>query len=179
MSQGTIVTRAVLALALGGSAVACGQPPLSPAGAAGVLGSSSSRVSGNTVPGTYELSFLMEQFPGGLQPIDSTLEVGRYLVLKATVRDGGGLLATQGSVTFEYCSARGAPAPKASCEAGAGSWKRHMTMKLDASGFPPLAGWGACSTPRSIGFRFRYAAQGSTIPSGTSAARDATWVATF
>jgi hypothetical protein len=116
----------------------------------------------------------MEQV-GGLQPIDSTLNVGRYLVLQANVRDAAGMPAKVGTVTFEYCSVKGAAAPKASCESGAGTWKRHLSVKLDPSGFSPLVGWGACSTARSIGFRFRYAAQGSAVANGTSAARDATW----
>ncbi len=166
----------IIAAVLGAVSVAgCGQTPLSPAAPAAALSSGAASDQLGALSATYELGFLMEA-PGGLQPIESTLNVGRYLVLKATVRDGAGLLATKGSVTFEYCSAKGAPAPKASCESGSGSWKHHMSMKLDPSGFPPLSGWGACSTARSIGFRFRYASQGSPVASGTSAARDATWV---
>jgi hypothetical protein len=120
------------------------------------------------------ISFLSDGASGPLA--NDTLNVGQSLALKATVTDAAGQLATQGAVAFEYCSLKGEPAPKARCESGPGAWKHHMTMRMDESGFPPQVYWGACSSPRSIGFRFRYTARGSAIAAATSASKDATWV---
>jgi hypothetical protein len=161
----------VVLLAAGSAATCSGESPVvpSPPSVAGDL----SAQGGASASGTYVISFLSD---GGGPLVNDMLNVGQSLALKATVTDAAGQLATQGAVAFEYCSLKGEPAPKARCESGPGAWKHHMTMRMDESGFPPQVHWGACSTPRSIGFRFRYMARGSAIAAGTSASKDATWV---
>lgn len=126
------------------------------------------------VPGSYEISFMREA-PGGLQPVaaDGHVPVGTYVVLKSEVRNAAGVRATSGTVTYEFCSLGGEPAPRAACEGGGGSWRRHLSVRVDPIG--SLVGWGACSTPRAIGFRFRYSGKGNGIASGTSPSKDVTW----
>jgi hypothetical protein len=46
-------------------------------------------------------------------------------------------------------------------------------MAVDPIG--SLSGVGACSSPRTIGFRFSYVGRGSGIASGVSQSRDFTW----
>jgi hypothetical protein len=124
--------------------------------------------------GSYVLSFLKETSTGLVAAAD-TEPVGTYLVLKSEVKDAFGNVAQSGSVTYEYCWSHGNYAPTAVCNSGAGSWRRHMTMAIDPVG--QLSGFGSCSTPRSIGFRFTFAGRSSGIASGVSEARDFTWVA--
>jgi len=139
------------------------------------------------VLGTYELSFLRHNS----QPIlDSTLFVGEELVLKAHVEDSFQSPALRGSVTFQVCSRRGGkslfrmdPAPSHECDVeGTGSWISLITMKLSAETCPGAEPGNACvnfgliSSPRTIGFRFRYTEQGSGIASAISQPKDATWV---
>jgi hypothetical protein len=128
-----------------------------------------------SLPGTYVLSFMIET-SSGLGPIADGIAAptGTYLVLKSEVRDNGGTLATVGSVTYEYCWSRGNYAPKSTCDSGAGSWRRLFSMSIDPVG--QLAGFGSCSTPRSIGFRFTYAGRKSGISDGVSASKDFTWI---
>ena len=141
---------------------------------------------GKGVPGTYELSFLTHNG----QPIpESTLFVGEELVLKAHVEDSLQSPALSGSVTFQVCSRRGRslfqmdPAPSSECDVeGTGTWISLITMKVDAGTCPGAGPGNACVTfgsirsPRTIGFRFRYAAQGSGITNGISQPEDASWV---
>jgi hypothetical protein len=139
------------------------------------------------VVGIYELSFLTHNN----QPIpDSTLFVGEELVLKAHVEDSFQSPALRGSVTFQVCSRRGGrslfqmdPAPSSECDVeGTGSWISLITMKVDAGTCPGAGPGNACvnfgSIPssRTIGFRFRYAAQGSGIANAISQPKDASWV---
>lgn len=137
------------------------------------------------VPGFYELSFLKS--PGG-QPIDSTLFVGEELVLKAHVTDSGGFDAQKGSVTFQVCSRGGRslsmdPAPSGDCDVeGTATWRSLITMKVDVGTCPGLGPGYACvdfglvQHPRTIGFRFRYAGQGSGIANAISQPKDASWI---
>jgi len=127
-----------------------------------------------TAPGTYDISFLKETHQG-LQSIDSTLNVGEFLVLKAEVRDSSGALAQRGTVTYEYCSLGNVKVQSSNCDTGSGRWKRLWSVSVDSVG--SLFGFGACSTPRTIGFRFRYAGQNSGIADGVSASKDVSWVA--
>ena len=132
------------------------------------------RIAAQTDPaGSYVISFLKETSTG-LAPAADTEPVGTYLVLKSEVKDAFGNVAQSGSVTYEYCWSHGSYAPSSVCESGAGSWRRHMTMKIDPVG--QLSGFGSCSTPRTIGFRFTFAGRGSGIASGVSEPRDFTWV---
>lgn len=124
--------------------------------------------------GSYVISFLKETSTG-LAPAADAEPVGTYLVLKSEVRDSFGNLARSGSVTYEYCWSKGDYAPSSVCNGGSGSWRRHMTMTIDPVG--QLSGFGSCSTPRTIGFRFTFAGRGSGIASGVSQSRDFTWVA--
>jgi hypothetical protein len=140
-----------------------------------------------SAPGTYELSFLTHNN----QPIpESTLFVGEELVLKAHVEDSFQSPALRGSVTFQVCSRRGGrslfqmdPAPSRECDVeGTGTWISLITMKVDAGTCPGAGPGNACvnfgyiSSPRTIGFRFRYAEQGSGIASAISQPKDASWV---
>ena len=50
-----------------------------------------------------------------------------------------------------------------------------MTMTIDPVG--QLSGFGACSTPRTIGFRVTYSGRGTGIANGVSPSRDFTWTA--
>jgi hypothetical protein len=142
-------------------------PPRTPDGAS---------LAAQTAPGTYVLSFLASTNTGLVPVADGTaVPVGTYLVLKSEVRDNSGNLAQAGSVTYEYCSLQGDPAPAAQCDSGSGSWSHIMMVRVDPIG--SLVGWGSCSSPRTIGFRFRYTAKGSGIASGVSLAKDFTWEA--
>ena len=124
-------------------------------------------------PGTYVLYFLKET-PTGVAPASDSEPVNTYLVLKSEVRDANGSLAQAGTVTYEYCSANGRPAPSASCTTGSGRWKRWGSGSVDPYG--TLFGYGSCSTPQTIGFRFKYAGSKGGIASGSSAARDFSWI---
>lgn len=144
-------------------------PGASPAGV-----SSHSRVALQTdTAGTYEIHFLKETRQG-LQPVlDFTLNVREFLVLKSQIKDSLGVPAEEGTVTYEYCERQNVKVPSAECESGAGRWKRLMSMSIDQYG--SLAGFGSCSTPRTIGFRFRFNGLNSGIANGVSAARDVSW----
>jgi hypothetical protein len=123
--------------------------------------------------GTYEIFFL-KSTRQGLQPVlNFTLNVGEFLVLKSEVKDSNGVRAEAGLVTYEYCELQNVKVQSSECDSGRGTWKRLMTMPVDPIG--SLAGFGSCSIPRTIGFRFTYAGQGGVIASGVSASRDVSW----
>lgn len=149
--------------------VACSsQEPLSPSA------TPDARTVSATQAGTYEISFVTSASHGS--PVTSA-PVGTEIGVRATVRNSLGELATTGSVTFERCMLNGSSAPSAECDSGAGRWTRIMSMRMDPSGFPPTISGGWCDTPRSVGFRFRYAGQKGDIASGASVSADFTWVA--
>jgi len=150
--------------------IACsGQSPVGPGADASVL-----RLSVQGVTGSYAISFLKETSTG-LQAANDVEPVGTYLVLKSEVRDPAGNLAEKGTITYQYCSAGGQPAPTADCTSGSGRWKRWFSGATDPYGF--RVGYGACSTPRAIGFRFTYSGKNTGIANGVSAPRDFTWAA--
>lgn len=122
--------------------------------------------------GTYAIIFLKET-NSGLAPAADAEPVGTYLVLKSQITDGNGNPAETGTVTYEVCSVKGGYAPSAACASGSGTWKRYYASSVDSVG--SLVGFGACSTPRSIGFRVSYGGKRGGIASGVSAARDFTW----
>ncbi len=135
-----------------------------------------------SVPGSYELSF----WHNG-QPVSTLPTGGPSLILKAHVQQAvSGAAAQSGSVTFQYCSRKSGPSnditradelPSSECQpGGAGSWARLQTVDVNASG-DAFIGFGSVTIPRTIGYRFRYAARRSGIADGVSAERDFTWVA--
>jgi hypothetical protein len=138
---------------------------------------------GGTLPivPTYTLTFQ----DNSRQTVTS-LVVGSELVLEAHVEDASGNLATSGPVTFQYCSLKGgAPnqisrpdeAPSSACADGTASWANLlMARTLDQFGEVAM-NFGYVTIPRTIGFRFKYSARGSSFITGTSAPQDFTWVA--
>jgi hypothetical protein len=161
---------AIVALAATFALVACSErSPVAPEGAPQGVS-----LVVKAATGSYAISFLKETSTGLAPAADAEL-VGTYLVLKSEVRDDSGNLAQSGSVRYEYCWSQGDYAPSSSCDSGSGTWRRHMTVRVDPIG--SLVGFGSCSTPRTIGFRFTYSGQGSGIANGVSQSKDFTWVA--
>ncbi len=85
-----------------------------------------------------------------------------------------------GVFAFAGCSN---PTPLSPAAAqGTATWARLRSLYV-SSVCPPLEPGYACTTfgvvhiPRDVGFRFRYASQGSEIPSGTSPSKNFTWTA--
>jgi len=132
--------------------------------------------------GSYQLSFLTN----GSQPVSTLPVSGGELILKAHVADAAtGLPATDGTVTFEYCSLKRRPpnditradeAPLEACASGDASWARLGSVGVNPSGDAYL-NFGIVRMPRTVGFRFRYAGQRGGIASGSSAPANFTWVA--
>jgi hypothetical protein len=166
------------------------QTPLAPAAVAGGAGELSAKPSAAT-PGIYTLTF-MAHVDGTLQEVTSLPVQTAELILQASVTSSAGSAAQAGTVTFEYCSYKGGPpndisradeAPKEACEQGTASWARLRSMSVDSGTCPALGPGYACMNfgvvrlPRDVGFRFRYASQGSGIGSGTSQSKDFTWTA--
>jgi hypothetical protein len=130
--------------------------------------------------GIYQLSFLDRN----LQPIASLSAGDGELILGAHVSDRNGDAARRGRVVFQYCSLRGLPpnditrpdeASSAACETGSGTWATLTGVELNASG-DAYVNFGVVLIPRTVGFRFRYVAQGSGIASGETDPADFTWV---
>lgn len=151
--------------------------PPSPAASA----EAGAQAAGQAVAGAYQLSFLNSS----LQPVTTLTVGGPELVLGAHVQSDTGTPAQRGSVTFEYCAFRGLPprditrpdeAPSAACADGSARWKALGSVKVDGAGNGYL-NFGFVQIPRTVGFRFRYAAQGGAISSGSSLPADFTWVA--
>ena len=157
--------------------------------AAGGAGELSAKPSAAT-PGVYTLTF-MARVDGTLQEVTSLPVQTAELILQAAVTSSTGSAAQAGTVTFEYCSYKGGPpndisradeAPKEACEQGTATWARLRSLYV-SSVCPPLEPGYACLNfgivrlPRDVGFRFRYASQGSEIASGTSQAKNFTWTA--
>jgi hypothetical protein len=136
-----------------------------------VAGSSSTVLAANTVPGLYELSF---DTTGPVPLTNNRLPVGQELVLKAHVQDASGNPAQRGEVIFQDCEVKNSPGPSAACDSGSGVWAHVFQMSVDASGNASVD-YGFVSTPRTIGFRFRYLGQGSSIANGVSNSGDVTW----
>ena len=133
-------------------------------------------------PGVHELSFLSSGQEVSALPV-CTPAACPELALKATGQTLGGTPAQRGMVTFQYCSLRKLPpndiqradeAPKEACESGEAAWQSPGTVKVGSADIPPLA-FEAVRVPRTVGFRFRYNSQGSSIASGVSLPKDFTW----
>ena len=169
MERNRVKAGALLATAF--ALVACSeQSPVAPI--AGPDGVAMARVAAAT--GSYAISFLKETSTGLALAADAE-PVGTFLVLKSEVRDAAGNLAQSGNVKYEYCVSKGDYAPSAVCNNGAGSWRRLLSMDIDPVG--QLAAFGACTTPRTIGFRFTFSGRSSGIASAVSQSRDFTWLA--
>jgi|SRR5215203_5163814 len=122
------------------------------------------------------------------RPADGTLyqlsvyatTIGTGAVLDAYVLDAFGAPATSGAVVFYYCSLRGNPAPSETCLTGGGHWVRYGSTGIIGTG--PNLGHALLGFTESqpsgttIGFSFRYSAQGSGIASAPSDnVADYTW----
>ena len=169
----------------------CANPsPVAPATVVGGAGELSAKPSAAT-PGIYTLTFIA-RVDGTLQEVTSLPVQTAELNLKAFVTSSAGSAAQTGTVTFEYCSYKGGPpndisradeAPKEACEQGTASWARLRSYSVDSGTCPAFGPGYACLTfgvvrlPRDVGFRFRYASQGSGIASGTSQSKNFTWTA--
>jgi hypothetical protein len=167
----------------------CSNPtPLAPAAAPGGAGELSAKPSAAT-PGVYTLTFVA-RVAGTLQEVMSLPVQTAELILMASVTSSTGSAAQAGTVTFEYCSYKGGPpnditradeAPKEACEQGTASWARLTSLSVSPGMCPALGPGYACMNfgvvrlPRDVGFRFRYASQGSGIASGTSQSKNFTW----
>jgi hypothetical protein len=177
-------------------AACSGQSPVAPDQLSSAKGGGTGAKPSTGVTGVYALTFYA-QSAGTYEevsslPVYSPGVLPAELQLKAQVTDPSGNPATTGTVTFDYCS-YGKPtdyitdpdeAPKEACEQGTATWVqlRRALRVSDAACFH-LGGGSACTyfsvvrIPRTVGFRFRYAQQGSSIASGTSPARNFVWVA--
>jgi hypothetical protein len=152
------------------------QSPTAPASGPGVGGELSARPS-PAAPGVYQLSFLYRG-----QPVQS-LPVGQEAILKALVLNATtGLPATDGTVTFQYCSRAGRKnditdadeAPKVECDEGTAKWTTVVSVALNKKG-EAFGGFGIVRIPRTIGFRFLFRPEKSGIDGGTSPHLDLTW----
>ena len=168
----------------------CSSPsPLAPTAAPGGPGELSAKPPA-AAPGVYTLTFIAS-VDGTLQEVTSLPVQTAELILKASVTSSTGSAAQAGTVTFEYCSYKGRPAnditradeaPKEACEQGTASWARLRSLSPlpECPALEPgyaCLGFGEVQIPRDVGFRFRYASQGSGIASGTSPAKNFTWTA--
>jgi hypothetical protein len=165
------------------------QTPLAPAAVAGGAGDTSAKPPAATA-GIYTLTF-MARVDGTLQEVTSLPVRTAELILQASVTSSTGSAAQAGTVAFEYCSYKGRPpndisradeAPKEACEQGTASWARLRSLTVSSVCPAPGSGYrcltfGVVQLPRDVGFRFRYASQGSGIASGTSQAKNFTWTA--
>jgi hypothetical protein len=124
-------------------------------------------------PATYVISFV----DSSRQPITGLPVCDGELFLKAHVESSGAPVQ-EGAVIFEYCSYKRLPpnditradeAPLEKCQTGEASWDRlsRGNEVLDESG-DAYEFFGAVRIPRTVGFRFRYVAQGSEFEPGVS-----------
>jgi hypothetical protein len=164
----------ILAALAATSGAACSQgSPVAPEASFAVHSNRQETIATTTASGTYEIFFLKSTLHG-LEPLqDFTLNVREYLVLMSEIRDSNGVRVEVGTVTYEYCEKQNVKVQSSECDSGRGRWTRLLSMSVDPIG--SRAGFGTCSTPRTIGFRVRYNGQGSDIASGVSASRDVSW----
>ena len=176
MSRNTFVPALLAVFAV----TACSESPVVPASSAN---SDNQQVATRqtAAAGVYALSFLDRS----LQPVTTLTVGGPELILKAHVTDAFGNPAQRGTVEFQYCSLKGGPpndinradeTSSADCLTNAASWARLLALSVDANG-NALMNFGIVRIPRTIGFRFKYSSQGSSIASGVSAPQDFTWIA--
>ncbi len=170
--------RLVAVLFLSAAAAGCSsQSPVAPSASPGVAAGLSARP-GSGAPGEYELSFLHNG-----QSVQSLIVGRQELTLKARVLNATtGLPATDGTVTFQYCSRSGRKnnildadeAPKVECDEGSARWATVVSVQVNQNG-EAFGGFGIVQIPRTIGFRFVFRPEKSGIASGTSQHLDFTW----
>jgi hypothetical protein len=141
------------------------------------------RTARGTIAGTYVLTFLSQNQPVSTLPVCKP-GVCPELILKAHVEGSSGA-ATDGTVTFQYCSLKGRPpnditradeAPSSACDVdGTAAWANLMRIGVNQSG-DAYANFGYVQLPRTVGFRFKYSG-GSSIAAGVSPSMDFTWIA--
>jgi hypothetical protein len=171
----------VCALSGAGALVACSdQSPVSPDAVRAP--SEALDLRSQSAPGTYDLDFY-KLTQTGLEKVSSLPVLSDELVLGALIKDGAGSPAQGGSVTFQYCSLKGAPpndinnvdeAPLQACANGTAQWAFLGTAPVDATGNAYLT-FGIVQIPRVVGFRCRYAGKGTGIAGGNCPAEDFTW----
>jgi hypothetical protein len=177
-------TGLILAAAIAVTGAACSeQQPVAPLAndVDVVLPNDVDLVLAKAVAGSYELSFLKN----GQEVLSLPVGAGSEVLLKAHIDDTFGNPATDGNVTFQYCSYKGLPpnditradeAPSAACADGSATWKNLVTTTVDASGNAYM-NFGIVQIPRTVGFRFKYMGKGTGIANGVSDPKDFTWVA--
>ena len=168
----------VAVLFLSAAAAGCSsQSPVAPSASPGVAAGLFARP-GSGAPGEYQLSFVHRG-----QSVERLI-VGQELGLKARVLNATtGLPATDGTVTFQYCSRPGRKnnildadeAPKVECDEGSARWATVVSVQVNQNG-EAFGGFGIVQIPRTIGFRFVFRPEKSGIASGTSQHLDFTWV---
>jgi hypothetical protein len=164
------------------SAAACsGQSPVTPDAAPSAstanAGSGATDAAPGAVAGSYDLLF----FENGQEVSTLPAGSGKELTLKAHVTTATGVLATSGTVSFEYCGYKGRAnditnpdeAPLSECLSGAASWKRLGSARV-ATG-DAFYNFGTVRYPRTVGFRFHYNGGRSGIAAGETLGEDFTW----
>jgi hypothetical protein len=143
------------------------------------------------VPGVYTLSFWARNNITGPWEEVFSKPVWTNVVLKADVKDTLGNPATEGSVTFEFCSYGGRrwdltqpdEAPKEACEQGLATWTRlQQPVSVENGGCDSLMSGSVCRPlgyqyPITVGLRFRFAQAKGTILSGKSQSSNFVWFA--
>ena len=185
---------AVLATA---ALVSCSsQPPAAPStpavAASNAMPEDVGRPGAQAVEGTYTLNLATNS-----GQIVSSLPVSGFglrseLLLWAQVSGPGGL-AQKGSVIFQVCKSGGFGGsgfeevwrPKADCDSGAARWAQAGMGDVTEGcpSFAPNSGdsgnvcrtWGSMPVPITIGFRYKFMAQGGDIATGWSESKDMTW----
>jgi hypothetical protein len=143
------------------------------------------------VKGFYDLELYVSEFPYPLQPLpepatllvcDPSNPPCQHLLLRARVEDGSHLPAQGGAVVFESCYLKGNPpgsdaAPSAACESGLGMWMGRWHWDI-VDGFSPMIEppIGVSFVPRTVGYRFSYIGQGTSILNYASEPKDVTWI---
>ena len=191
MSNAFVAARLLGALFSAFTVVACsGESPITPSPSSAVAGDVGAKPS-SAIPGVYDLAFTVYR-NGTYDEVSSLAVSSQELLLKGYVTDSSGRPAQKGTVTFEYCSYKGGPpndieradeAPKEACAQGSATWARLTSISVSAGRCPQLGAGYACLNfgivriPREIGFRMRYAPQGSGIPAGMTVPENFVWVA--
>jgi len=131
--------------------------------------------------GTYQISCFttgLSPEPCTPGPTANTFEtaVNTAVKLDAHVTDSSGNLAMRGLWIFQDCLLKGIPAPSVQCDSGSGLWSNIQEVHFQSGlKFDVRIAYGIVSTAQTIGFRFRYPAQGSGIANGISNSIDVTW----
>lgn len=143
------------------------------------------------VPGVYTISFWALNWTTlRYEEVSSLIGVPSNVTLQAVVEDTLGNRATEGTVTFEYCSYGGRRydsiqpdgAPTQACEQGLATWTRLWNAPVVPGDCRSIGGGSVCRpltgcVPITVGLRFTFTQGKGTIAGGSSAGRDFVWVA--